>query len=83
MGFLDRLIGPPGSGSAGSIGTTGQPTPKNTPASAAEQAIHSAFRERRGVARRHYKKTGDSSPMWQAKADENDAINASRRSRRR
>ncbi|MFJ9888005.1 hypothetical protein ACIQRW_19350 [Streptomyces sp. NPDC091287] len=83
MGFLDRLIGPPGSGSAGSIGTTGQPTPNNTPAPANEQAIRSAFSDRREAARRHYKKTGDSGPMWQAKADESDAINASRRNRRR
>ncbi|MEU3068155.1 hypothetical protein ABZ712_14780 [Streptomyces sp. NPDC006906] len=83
MGFLDRLIGPPGSGSSGSIGTTGQPTPNNTTAPATEQAIRSAFSDRRDAARRHYKKTGDSGPMRQAKADEADAINASRRSRRR
>ncbi|MDX3610301.1 hypothetical protein PV702_28515 [Streptomyces sp. FL06-04B] len=83
MGFLDRLIGPPSSGSAGSIGTTGQPTPTNTPPQDAEQAIRTTFRDRREAARRHYKKTGDSGPMWQAKADETDAINASRRNRRR
>ncbi|MFJ3282507.1 hypothetical protein [Streptomyces halstedii] len=83
MGFLDRLIGPPSSGPAGSIGNTGQPTPKNTPPPAAEQAISDGFRARREAARRHYKTTGDSGPMWQAKADEADAINASRRNHRR
>ncbi|MFF3128535.1 hypothetical protein ACFVRD_41130 [Streptomyces sp. NPDC057908] len=83
MGFLDRLIGPPNSGSAGSIGVTGQATPANTPAPKAEQAISAGFRGRREDARRHYKKTGDSGPMWQAKADEADAINAHRRSRHR
>lgn len=83
MGFLDRLIGPPNSGSAGSIGTTGQATPKNTPAAKSEQAISAGFRSRREAARSHYKKTGDSGPIWQAKADEADAINAHRRARRR
>ncbi|WP_327260011.1 hypothetical protein [Streptomyces sp. NBC_01240] len=83
MGFLDRLIGPPSSGSAGSIGVTGQATPTNTPPPRAEQAISAGFRDRREAARRHYKKTGDSGPMWRAKADEADAINAHRRGRRR
>ncbi|MCX4849821.1 hypothetical protein [Streptomyces sp. NBC_00893] len=82
MGFLDRLIGPPHSGPAGSIGVTGQATPANTPAPKSEQAISASFRDRREAARRHYKKTGDSRPMRQAKADEADAINADRRSRR-
>ncbi|MCX4450662.1 hypothetical protein [Streptomyces sp. NBC_01789] len=83
MGFLDRLIGPPSTGSADSIGTTGQHSPKNAPPPKAEQDISASFRARREAARRHYKQTGDSGPMWQAKADEVDAINAHRRSRRR
>lgn len=83
MGFFDRLIGPPHTGSAGSVGVTGQSTKRNTPAPKAEQDIRAGFRGRREAARQHYKKTGDSEPMWQAKSDESDAINASRRSRRR
>lgn len=81
MGFLDRLIGPPSSGSAGSIGVTGQATPTNTSSPKVEQAIKDGFRARREAARQHYKKTGDSGPMWQAKADEGDAIKAHRRRR--
>ncbi|WP_326701889.1 hypothetical protein OG909_32825 (plasmid) [Streptomyces sp. NBC_01754] len=68
MGFLDRLIGPPRSGSAGSIGVTGQAAPANTSPPADEQEI---------------RQTGDSGPTWKAKADEADAVNAHRRSRRR
>ncbi|TXS40076.1 hypothetical protein [Streptomyces sp. OR43] len=83
MGFLDRLIGPPSTGSAGSIGTTGQATPNNTPAPKLERAIKAEHRGRREAARAHYRTTGDSGPMWQAKADENEAIRASRRGRRR
>lgn len=83
MGFLDRLIGPPNTGSAGSIGSTGQHTTKPTPAPKAEQDVRSNFRARREAARQHYKTTGDSGPMWQAKSDEVDAVNASRRGRRR
>ncbi|HBF85894.1 MAG TPA: hypothetical protein DD420_40055 [Streptomyces sp.] len=83
MGFLDRLIGPPRSGSAGSIGVTGQAAPANTSPPADEQEISAAFRSRRQAAHRHYRQTGDSGPMWKAKADESDAVNAHRRSRRR
>ncbi|MFJ3089063.1 hypothetical protein [Streptomyces sp. NPDC086838] len=83
MGFLDRLIGPPNTGSAGSIGSSGQHTTKPTPAPKAEQNIRDNSRARREAARQHYRQTGDSGPMWQAKADEVDAITAHRRSRRR
>ncbi|TPM76460.1 hypothetical protein FKO01_63800 [Mesorhizobium sp. B2-3-3] len=83
MGFLDRLIGPPQTGSAGSVGNAGQASPRSTSAPAAERAIKDGFNARRESARQHYRKTGDSGPMWQAKADENDAIKAHRRGRRR
>ncbi|MFS0696700.1 hypothetical protein [Streptomyces nitrosporeus] len=83
MGFLDRLIGPPRSGSAGSIGVTSQAAPANTPPPADEQEISGAFRSRRQAARHHYRQTGDSGPTWKAKADEADAINTHRRSHRR
>lgn len=83
MGILGRLIGSSQSGSAGSTGVTGQVASTNTPAPADEQAINAGFRARREAARQHYRHTGDSGPMWQAKADEADAINTSRRSRRR
>ncbi|MEU0160187.1 hypothetical protein ABZ154_15435 [Streptomyces sp. NPDC006261] len=83
MGLFSRLVGSPSSGSAGSIGVAGQVSPTNTPSPADEQEISAGFRARGDAARRHYRVTGDSSPMWRAKADEADAINAHRRSRRR
>lgn len=83
MGFLDRLIGPPSTGSAGSIGVQAEVTPGNTPPSKAEQDISAAHRPRREAACRHYRETSDGIPMLQAKADEVAAINAHRRPRRR
>ncbi|MET9051214.1 hypothetical protein ABZW50_08680 [Streptomyces bacillaris] len=83
MGLFSRLVGSPQSGSAGSIGNPGQPTRANTLPPASEREITAGFRDRRDAARRHYRETGDSGPMWRAKADETDAINAHRRSRRR
>ncbi|NUV65686.1 hypothetical protein G6W57_00965 [Streptomyces sp. CAI-121] len=77
------MVGPPQSGYAGSVGNPGQYTPANTPAPASEREITAGFRDRRDAARRYYRETGDSGPMWQAKADEADAVNAHRRSRRR
>lgn len=82
MGLFSRLAGSPQSGSAGSVGNPGQVTPTNTPSPAAEREISDGFRSRRDAARRHYRETGDSGPMWQAKAAEVDAINTHRRSRR-
>ncbi|MGV0098274.1 hypothetical protein [Streptomyces californicus] len=83
MGLFSRLVGSPQSGSAGSIGVASQVSPTNTPAPADEREIKDGFRSCRDAARRHYRETGDSGPMWQAKADEADAINTHRRSRRR
>ena len=66
------------SASAGSVGTS---RPSNQPVAvpAEEQEIYERYRVIHGEARKHYERTGDSSRMWQAKADQNAEIRRARR----
>lgn len=48
-----------------------------------ERRIREEGRERRKAAARHYAATGDSTAMWQAKSDLNDALRADQEDRQR